>query len=110
MFEDTDEPPKPVRGERGRWKKGTKSPNPGGYSKADRVARKDVKEAARKFTPQVLKMLMNNANRHAFAHERHTEHSAESANPLGFDQGVFWLGQNIGHLDGSTFEHRTPVH
>jgi hypothetical protein len=57
MFDETDE--KAERGERGRWKKGTRSPNPGGYSKADRAARKDVKEAARKFTPQVLKMLMN---------------------------------------------------
>src|SRR5215211_4195222 len=52
----------------------------------------------------------DNANRYAFAHERHAEHSAESANSLDFDQSVFWLGQNIGHLDGSTFEHRTPEH
>src|SRR5215208_6234806 len=57
MFEDTDERPKPVRGERGRWKKGTKSPNPGGYSTADRAARKDVKEAAKRLTPLALKTL-----------------------------------------------------
>src|SRR5215208_2404801 len=57
MFEDTDERPKPVRGERGRWKKGVSSPNPGGYSKAQRAARKDVREAAKRLTPLALKTL-----------------------------------------------------
>ena len=60
MFEDTGERPNDAeRGERGRWKKGTRSPNPGGYTKADRLAREDVKAAARKFTPRVLRMLIN---------------------------------------------------
>ena len=57
MFEDAEEPPKPVRGERGRWKKGVSSPNPGGYSKAQRAARKDVREAAKRLTPLALKTL-----------------------------------------------------
>jgi hypothetical protein len=57
MFEDTDERPKTERGERGRWKKGVSSPNPGGYSKADRAARKDVREAAKRLTPLALKTL-----------------------------------------------------
>ena len=43
--------PEPVRGEHGRWVKGTPAPNPGGYSKAARAARLDVKEAARQLTP-----------------------------------------------------------
>jgi hypothetical protein len=58
MFDENDEAPKTERGERGRWKKGTRSPNPGGYTKAQRAGRKDVKKVARKCTPQVLKMLL----------------------------------------------------
>ena len=57
MFDETDEPPKAERGERGRWKKGMSSPNPGGYSKAQREARKDVREAAKRLTPLALKTL-----------------------------------------------------
>jgi hypothetical protein len=50
--------PEPVRGERGRWVKGTPAPN-AGFSKVDREARKDVREAAKKYTPQALKTLAN---------------------------------------------------
>src|SRR5215216_1327264 len=57
MFDETDEAPKPERDEYGRWKKGTRAPNPNGYSKAQRAARKDVKEAARNMTPLALKTL-----------------------------------------------------
>ena len=60
------EVPEPVRDERGQWVKGTPSPNPGGYRKADRLAHQDVREAAKEYTPQALKTLaniMNNAKR-----------------------------------------------
>jgi hypothetical protein len=57
MFDETEERPKTERGERGRWKKGVSSPNPGGYPKAQRAARKDVREAAKRLTPLALKTL-----------------------------------------------------
>ena len=53
----TNEVPEPERGEQGRWIKGTPTPNPGGYSKAARAARLDVREAARQLTPLALKTL-----------------------------------------------------
>jgi hypothetical protein len=55
--EESDDAPKLERGERGRWKKGSKSPNPGGYTKAQHAARKDVREAAKRLTPLALKTL-----------------------------------------------------
>jgi hypothetical protein len=57
MFDDSDEAPKVDRNEDGRWKKGTSSPNPRGYTKSDRLAREDVKEAARRLTPKALRTL-----------------------------------------------------
>jgi hypothetical protein len=57
-----DESPEPVRDDRGKWTKGATSPNPGGYSKADRLAHQNVREAAKKYTPQALKTLANIMN------------------------------------------------
>jgi hypothetical protein len=57
MFDEIDEPRKVDRSEDGRWKKGTRSPNPRGYTRADRLAREDVKEAARRLTPKALRTL-----------------------------------------------------
>jgi hypothetical protein len=56
MFDETDEPPKSERAERGRFRKGV-CPNPGGYTKAQREARRDVREAAKRLTPLALKTL-----------------------------------------------------
>jgi hypothetical protein len=59
MFDDemSNDLPKPERDEHGRWKKGTRAPNPGGYTKAQREARRDVREAAKRLTPLALKTL-----------------------------------------------------
>jgi hypothetical protein len=57
MFDESDEAPKPVRGERGQFKKGVAA-NPGGWSKADRAAHKDLKEAARRYTGKALRTLV----------------------------------------------------
>ena len=56
------EVPEPVRDDRGKWAKGATSPNPGGYSKADRLAHQNVREAAKKYTPQALMTLANIMN------------------------------------------------
>ena len=56
------EVPEPVRDERGHWVKGTPSPNLSGLSKAQRAALLDVREAAKKYTPQALKTLFNIMN------------------------------------------------
>ena len=54
--------PEPVRDDRGRWLKGTPATNPGGFSKAQRAALLDVREAAKEYTPSALKTLANIMN------------------------------------------------
>ena len=57
------EVPEPVRGEHGRWVKGTPATNPGGFSKAQRAALQDVQgggEGIHAASPQDVAAIMNN--------------------------------------------------
>ena len=60
--DDVNEVLEPVRNDRGKWARGATSPNPGGYSKADRLAHQNVREAPKEYTPQALKTLANIMN------------------------------------------------
>jgi hypothetical protein len=64
MFDESDDgqnqnKPKPIRNPNGTFQKGTSCPNPRGWSSEDRLAHKDLKEAARRYTGKALRTLVN---------------------------------------------------